>query len=149
MPNEPETYDVTEWDAIPLPDGRLSDKRPVKRTVRDHPAWPGQPFTLLFEWNESFGDGGAWIWTVELAGRMDDATIVERQPVRYADPYTFRDRISFLFVDFSRRERRITPANLGSEVELIALPERGSPGFDAWLARQLDTDENADEPVEV
>lgn len=135
---ERQRFEVREWDIIPLPDKQFSKKRPVKRTVRDHPAWPNRAFTLYFDWNESFS---AWVWRVELAGRMDDETLVERQPVRYADPYTFRDMISFLFVDFSRREQEITPRNLGSDVELIAIPERRSPGFESWADKQKPIEE--------
>ncbi|WP_114576719.1 phage baseplate plug protein [Saliphagus sp. LR7] len=124
------SFRIVSWDVIDLPTDRISERLPVRRTVRDHPALPNRAFDIFMDWNDT---AGYWTWKVELD---EVGEIISRQPVHYGDGYTWREHIGFAFIDFSKEDQEVSPQTLGDEVELVAWPGARSPGWADWVARQ-------------
>lgn len=125
---------ITEYDPIDIPTEPARARDPIHVIQRDHPAWPGAEIVILLDYNNSQSQ---WNIKVELG---DHGTIVERQPAEYSRVYSFRQYVAFIFSDLAGEVENVTPATLGGEVELYAIPGPDSPGYDAWRERQM-TDE--------
>ena len=99
-------------EVIPLPRERIREKRPVNLDVRDLDSWPGQDFQILFDWNGVYQK-----WIVEMRNKNTDTTFA-RSPADLLVPYTYADRLTFVFYDRSRNAREVNAQNLARNVKL-------------------------------
>ena len=84
--------------------------------------WPNQRFRIEF-WYSNPAD--RWLWSVDHIGHGE----IIRGPVVLRRPYTYDDRVLFLFIAPSSRPDRVDARNLGRTVRCEVYPQPQSPAY--------------------
>ena len=126
MSTHPPTFadrlSLEEIEIVPLPNDRATRKDPIWiETTLD--AWPNQRLRFSFDWNNAIG---RWIWHGEHVGYDD---LFRQTTAQLNRPHVYRDYLFLMFFDPSGVAERITPQNLGKNVQLAAFPGPRSPAF--------------------
>lgn len=107
----------TQYETIPIPEDKASNKKPMKLRVTGLDAWPGNQFLIQFDWNSVMEK-----WIVKFT-HMNTGRVFEKRPAMVGHEYSLEDFITFIFFDPSGEEVEVTPENLGDEVVLSVWPK--------------------------
>lgn len=113
-------------EKIELPDDRLTEKRPTTVQFRTQ-AFPGQRFEIDFRWNR-VGE----FFTIEIRHDNRDDFVITSSRLSIYRAYDYLPWIQFVFGEPAALIDRITPSNLGDDVQLFVLPGPSGQPISEW-----------------
>lgn len=117
------------YERIPIPNDRATRREPIRLEVPTLDAFPGQTFHLTLVWNSALQ---RWIFQ---ARTDQEGQLFHNAPAQLYRPYTYDDVIGFMFINPSGRETKISPRNLGDQVQLVVQPGPEAPELDTYEER--------------
>lgn len=117
------------YEILPIPSEKALAKEPIHLSADNLEAWPGQSFRITLAWNAALKRFIFEFRSTELG------TLIEKTPAQLARGHTYRDALYVTFFDTSETQTKVTPANLGDQVKLVAAPLPDAPEFDTYVER--------------
>ena len=106
-------------ETIPLPRTAIVNQNSFERTVENLIAWPGQTFTLRFDYNPKMA---RWIWS--MYHHEGEQMVSPKMPsvAHLGIDYSGWPYMLARFMAFQSEPTRVSPSNLGDTVKLVVWP---------------------------